>query len=83
MKRFFLFILSVVLGGSAFANHWTPNPHQFPTNMNVIAILEINGMEQTSESLELGAFYGTECRGSEILAYYDVLDRYLFFLTLH
>ena len=83
MKRIILVILSLVLGGSLFANHWNPNPHQFPTNMNVIAVIEINGIEQTTTSLELGAFYGDECRGSQMLDYYEVLDRSMVFLTLY
>ena len=83
MKRIILVILSLVLGSSLYANHWNPNPYNFPTNMNVIATIEINGIEQTTSSLELGAFYGDECRGSEMLTYYGVLDRYMLFLTLY
>lgn len=83
MKRIFILLLSLMLGVSSFANHWNPNPHQFPTNMNVIAVIEINGIEQTTTSLELGAFYGDECRGSQMLNYYESLDRHMLFLTLY
>lgn len=83
MKRILFIILSLVFGGAVYANHWTPNAHQFPTNMNVIATIEINGIEQTTESLELGAFYGDECRGSQMLYYFETLDRYMIFLTLY
>ena len=83
MKRIFILILSLMLGVSSFANHWNPDPHQFPTNMNVIAVIEINGIEQTTSSLELGAFYGDECRGSQMLNYYESLDRHMLFLTLY
>ena len=83
MKRILFIILSLVLCGAVYANHWNPDPYQFPTNMNVIATIEINGIEQTTESLELGAFYGDECRGSEMLHYYETLDRSLLFLTLY
>ena len=65
------------------ANHWTPNPYQFADNMNVIAVIEINGEEQSNVNLELGAFCGDECRGSEMLAYYASLDRCMVFLTLY
>ena len=82
MKRIFVLILSLLLTGSSFANHWEPDPHQFPTNMNVIGVIEINGIEQTNESLELGAFCGEECRGSQMLLYYEVMDRYMVFMTL-
>lgn len=83
MKRILFLFLSLVFGGSLFANHWNPNAYDFPTNMNVIATIEINGIEQTTNALELGAFYGDECRGSQMLDYYDVLDRYLVFMTLY
>ncbi|MBR4391102.1 MAG: T9SS type A sorting domain-containing protein [Bacteroidales bacterium] len=65
-------------------NHWIPNSHQFPMNMNVIAVLEVNGIEQSNEMLELGVFCGDECRGSCILQYFDEpLDRYMLFLTAY
>lgn len=66
-----------------WANHWEPNPYQFADNMNVIGVIEINGVEQTSTQLEIGAFCGDECRGSEMIAYYAGLDRYMVFLTLY
>lgn len=83
MNRLVFLFLSLMLGCPLFANHWIANPHQFPTNMNVIGVIEINGIEQITESLELGAFYGEECRGSEMLHYYPTLDRYLVFFTLY
>ena len=72
-----------VLAGTA-QNHWVPNPYQFPTNMNVIGIIEVNGIEQTNEFLEVGAFYDEEeCRGSEILQYEATLNRYMLYMTLY
>lgn len=68
---------------SARANHWNPDIHQFENNMNVIGVIEINGMEQTNASLELGAFCNDECRGSERLTYYPQINRYYIFLTLY
>lgn len=65
-----------------FANHWEPDPYQFADNMNVIGVIEINGIEQASTQLEIGAFCNDECRGSEMLAYYAGLNRYMVFLTL-
>ena len=83
MRKILLLSLVLLASLATRANHWTPNPYQFPDNMNVIAIIEINGEEQTNTNLELGAFYGDECRGSEMLAYYANLDRCLVFLTLY
>ena len=85
LKRLLLLIAAywVTLGGWS-QNHWVPNPHQFPTNMNTIATLEINGVEQRTDIYELGVFYGEECRGSQRLRYFpEPWDRYLFFLTTY
>lgn len=51
--------------------------------MTVVATIEINGIEQRNTDLEIGAFHGEECRGSEILAYYSGFDRYFLFFTLY
>ena len=82
-KYILLLLMTLSLLGSA-QNHWEPNYHQFPTNMSVIAVLQINGMEQRSDSLELGVFHGDDCRGSCILRYFEApVNRYLFFLTAY
>ena len=83
MKRALFILLSLALSFSIRANHWIPNPYQFADNMNVIAIVEINGTEQSNANLELGAFCDGECRGSEMLAYYENINRYMLFLTLY
>lgn len=84
MKRLFI-LLFILISLKCFSqNHWVPDYHQFPTNMNVVAILEINGIEQQTEMLELGVFCDDECRGSCRLHYYaSPVDRYLFFLTTY
>lgn len=72
----------ILVSQIVFANHWEPDPYQFADNMNVIGVIEINGIEQASTQLEIGAFCNDECRGSEMLAYYAGLNRYMVFLTL-
>lgn len=83
MKKTLMILLALVVSFSALANHWNPNPYQFADNMNVIAIVEINGVEQTNDNLELGAFCNEECRGSEMLTYYPSMSRHMLFLTLY
>ena len=83
MRRRVLCCCLLLLGMAARANHWEPDSHQFADNMNVIGIIMINGVEQTDASLELGAFCGDECRGSEMLTYFEGLGRYMVFLTLY
>lgn len=38
-----LFLLALV-SRIALANHWEPDPYQFADNMNVIGVIEINGL---------------------------------------
>ena len=83
MKRFCFIFPLLLLAATVQANHWEPDPFQFPDNMNFIGVIEINGIEQATEIFELGAFCGDECRGSEMLTYYEGLNRYMVFMTLY
>ena len=60
----------------ARANHWNPNEYQYSNNMTVIGIIAFDDVEQRSESLEIGAFCGDECRGSAMAQYDSNFDRY-------
>ena len=83
MKKISFLLVALVMSVVGISqNHWVPNMYQFPSNMNVIAIIEVNDMEQQSGYLELGVFCGEECRGSSMLKYYDApISRYMIFLT--
>ena len=70
-------------GPIPYTNYWHANPHQFAFNMSVIGIIQIDGVEQVNQALEIGAFCGNECRGSQMLTYYPQIDRHLLFLTLY
>ena len=63
--------------------HWTYDSHQFPYNMTMIGTIQIDGEEQQSAYLEIGAFCGEECRGSELLTYYPDVEKHLVFLTVY
>ena len=45
--------------------HWTANYGQFPDVMAVVSVVNIEGVEQTSDMIEIAAFVGEECRGRE------------------
>ena len=64
-------------------NHWNVDIHQYPYNMSVTGIIQINGVEQQTETLEIGAFCGNECRGTQRLTYFPQVNRYLVYLTLY
>jgi hypothetical protein len=64
-------------------NHWKPNTHAYPDNMTVMAVVEIDDVELTSDNYELAAFAANgECRGSVKLTYAEPINRHLAFLTI-
>ena len=63
--------------------HWTTNPHQYEHTMTMVGVVEIDGVEQRVPYYEVGAFCGSECRGSAMLEYLPRYDKYLAFLTVY
>lgn len=63
-------------------NHWTANYRAYPSNMTVMAVVELAGEELASENYELAAFANGVCRGSIRLKYVEPIDRYVAFLTV-
>ena len=63
--------------------HWDVDIHAYADNMTVTGVIEIEGVEQANNSLEIGAFCGEECRGRERAEYIEELDRYLLFFTIY
>ena len=64
-------------------NHWKADVNKYPNNMNVTAVVAIDGTEQMSGDLEIGVFANGECRGSAKAVYKEMADRYVFFLTIY
>ena len=63
-------------------NMFQPNEADYAHNMTITAIVELGGDELRSDSYELAAFAGNECRGSVKLMYAELLDRYIAFLLV-
>lgn len=83
MKKLMLSLL-VLLCGTAFAqNHWTPNTDPYEDYMAMIVVVQLDGEEQASTTLEIGAFCADECRGSAFAAYFPPTDRYLYQLPVY
>ncbi len=74
---------NVVANFSSNENHWMVDVYQYPYNMSVTGVIQIFGEEQNTPTLEIGAFCGDECRGSQRLTYFPQVNRYLVFLTLY
>ena len=64
-------------------NHWTPEGANYSGVMSVYGVIQINGIEQYSDQLEVGAFCGDECRGSAIASEFFLTHRYLAILTIY
>ena len=64
-------------------NYWKSVPSRFANNMNVMAVVELDGTEASNDNIEVGAFVGDECRGSVRLMHVENTDRYMAFLTIH
>lgn len=78
MKRLSLTILALALFGMGLAqsNHWSPiGGTQY--NMTVKGIIVIDGVTQTSNMLEIGAFCGNECRGSRRATLFPPTGEYM------
>lgn len=82
MRKILLLVFSLACL-MANANHWTPNPYLYQSNMTVVGVISFNGEEQKSDMLEIGAFCGDECRGSVITQYEDFLDRCFVYLMIY
>ena len=59
-------------------NHWIPNAGQYPNNMTMTAMVEVEGGDY-----EVAAFVDGEVRGSARPIYVEALDSYMLFLTIH
>ena len=66
----------------SIVKHWNSNVHGYADNMCLMAIIKINGEEQRTDEIELGAFVDGECRGSGRAFYIESLDRYYVMMTI-
>jgi len=67
---------------SEFVNHWTPETSLYEDNMTFTCVLQLDGVEQYTTMLEVGAFCGEECRGSQRATYFAPTDRYIIQMTV-
>lgn len=61
---------------------WIASSHSFPTNMTMMAVINLKGEELRSSNFEVAAFVGDDCRGTIVPQYVESLDRYVAFLTI-
>lgn len=64
-------------------NHWTPeNTGDYSLTMALTGVIFIDGVEQYSDLLEIGAFCGTECRGTQRANEFFLTHRYIVQLSI-
>ena len=73
----------ILLGNDPIEMHWSTNPNDYSDNMTVTAVVIKNDVEMRSDMIEIGAFSDEECRGSVLLNYTEVYDRYIGFLMVY
>jgi hypothetical protein len=78
-----LLLLTAFGTARAASEHWTWNAHEYPYNATFLAVISIEGVEQRSEQMEIGAFCNDICRGSIKCVYETSRDRYYAFLTVN
>lgn len=86
MKKVLLSLSLLLLGFYAkaqYENYWEADSYLYANNMTVTGVICFNDEEQRSESLEIGAFCGNECRGSSIAVYEEILDRYFIYMMIY
>ena len=57
--------------------YWIPNESGYEDNMTLTCLIQINGIEQQSTTLEVGVFCGEECRGSGRPTYFFPTQQYV------
>ena len=77
MKKYFLLTMLMAFALGMRANnpqqegnrdgdyYFDVNIHTYPNTMTYMAIIELDGVEQMREDIEIGFFVGDECRGRE------------------
>jgi hypothetical protein len=68
---------------STITPRWSVDQGKFSGSMTITAVVVNDNAEMRSESVEIGAFSGTECRGSTVLQYVESLDKYIGFLKVY
>lgn len=76
-----VFMSMVSLGQTQL--HWQCDISQYADYMSVVAVVKIDEVEQTTTTLEIGAFCGTVCRGSKLATMFPVTGRYIYQIPVY
>lgn len=65
---------TLVANFESIASQWQPVSQGTSGSMVLIGKIQINGIDQTSDQLELGVFCGNECRGSSLAHLFEYVQ---------
>lgn len=83
MKRLIVLLAACMASSMLFANHWvSENPGNYSLVMALNGVIQINGVEQSSDQLEVGAFCAGECRGSQMASEFPFTGQYIIMLSI-
>jgi hypothetical protein len=68
---------------TAANNLMVPNMTKYANNMNITAVVNIDGEELMTEDFEVAVFAGEELRGSARPIYIESINRYMLFITVY
>ena len=85
MKKLLLSLFAALLTTTAMAQapDWSVDPNDFDNSMTLVAVVEIEDVELANASDQLGAFVGTELRGTAKSIFFSSQSRYYFFITIY
>ena len=76
-----MMVLSQILYGQT--NYWNIDHSAFPNTMTIIAVVQIDEIEQRTSNIEIAAFFNEELRSDGVrLKYEESLDRYIAYIYL-
>ncbi len=69
-------------------HHWTPEIGDFQFYMALTGVVQIDGVEQTSDQLEVGVFCGEQCRASQMVELFELpeyggFQRYVVYMSIY
>ena len=72
-----------LVSSTILPTEWQPVMASNPSNMNMVAVVNLDNEELRSNKVEIGVFNGETCRGAVRPIYVEGLDQYLVFLTMY
>lgn len=85
MKKAIVFLITCITNCMLYAQdlHWTPQSGEFEDYMALTCVVQIDGVEQESTQIEVGAFCGDQCRGSKMIVFWNPMPQLMRYVVYH